>query len=125
MPNNNPPISCPNCQSPIKYVPAGVSKRTGKPYNEFWSCRNPDCSFTWRPDKIKQVIKPPQTLTFSPENMIKYLGVLRGDIKRLEEKIDKIEKIVERFSNEDKIVIYPEEGTADNTGVLEQSEPDL
>ena len=35
--------NCPKCQSPIKTVPAGVSKRTGQPYNAFQACSNRDC----------------------------------------------------------------------------------
>ena len=49
--NNQPPIICPFCQSPVREIPAGVSKRTGKPYNRFWACSNRDCSFTWRPEQ--------------------------------------------------------------------------
>jgi hypothetical protein len=26
------------CGAPLRFVPAGVSKRTGKPYNGFWAC---------------------------------------------------------------------------------------
>jgi len=26
-----------------KLIPAGVSKRTGKPYKAFYTCKNPDC----------------------------------------------------------------------------------
>lgn len=31
-------------QNTMKYVPAGVSKTTGKKYGEFWKCQNPDCT---------------------------------------------------------------------------------
>jgi len=27
-----------------RIVPAGVSKRTGKPYNTFWACSEPGCN---------------------------------------------------------------------------------
>lgn len=50
-----PPTICPHCQSPINHIPAGVSKRTGKRYGEFWACANRDCNFTWRPKKEKKV----------------------------------------------------------------------
>ena len=39
---------CPKCGSDIKRVPAGVSKRTGKPYNAFLSCTNRECDYTAR-----------------------------------------------------------------------------
>ena len=49
------PENCPydDCGKPIKHVPAGVSKKTGKPYGEFWSCSNYECDFTWRPSKTQ------------------------------------------------------------------------
>ena len=39
--------TCPQCNSPLKTVPAGVSKKTGKPYNAFTACSNREC--TWKP----------------------------------------------------------------------------
>jgi uncharacterized protein with PIN domain len=40
------PEKCPVCGGGIKNIPAGISKRTGNPYKEFWVCENPECSFT-------------------------------------------------------------------------------
>jgi len=40
------PKKCPHCGGEIRHIPAGISKRTGKPYKEFWVCENPECSFT-------------------------------------------------------------------------------
>jgi len=37
---------CPQCGSPLKLVPAGVSK-AGKNYPAFWSCTNRDCKYTF------------------------------------------------------------------------------
>jgi len=31
---------CPICGTIKELIPAGISKRTGKPYDEFWSCPN-------------------------------------------------------------------------------------
>jgi hypothetical protein len=56
MEKENPPSRCPNCDSPIRHVPAGISKKTGKPYEEFWSCDNRDCNFTWNRPKPKQAV---------------------------------------------------------------------
>lgn len=50
--NNLPPINCPQCGNPIKYVAAGISRKTGKKYSEFWSCSQ-RCGFTWRADRIE------------------------------------------------------------------------
>lgn len=44
------PTTCPQGGSPIKYVSAGISRKTGKNYSEFWSCSN-RCGFTWRKGK--------------------------------------------------------------------------
>ena len=43
-----PPNRCPKCDNPIKVVPSGISKRTGKPYSSFLSCTNRDCDYTAR-----------------------------------------------------------------------------
>ena len=46
---------CPVHKNAMTFKPAGVSKRTGKPYNGFWSCgiKNTDGTFcTYRPQKV-------------------------------------------------------------------------
>lgn len=37
----------------MKRVPAGVSKRTGKPYRAFYSCNDRNCNTTVREDDVK------------------------------------------------------------------------
>lgn len=37
--------NCPECGMPIKTVPAGISKSSGKPYSEFQCCSNRNCSY--------------------------------------------------------------------------------
>lgn len=37
---------CPKCTAGMQFVPAGVSKTTGNPYNAFWGC--PSCKHTTR-----------------------------------------------------------------------------
>ena len=51
MENDTPPIQCPKCNSNIKRIPGGISKRTGKSFDEFWACENRDCDFTWNRPK--------------------------------------------------------------------------
>lgn len=58
-------MTCPQCGSPIKTVPAGVSKKTGKAYQAFQACSNRDC--TWKPERnssgsapVGAVQRPPQ-----------------------------------------------------------------
>jgi len=40
------PERCPLCGSKINHIPAGISKKTGNHYQEFWACENPECSFS-------------------------------------------------------------------------------
>lgn len=39
---------CPKCGNELKLVPAGTSKKTGKPYDSFWSCADRNCGFTMK-----------------------------------------------------------------------------
>jgi len=48
---------CPNCDAEMKLVPAGVSKKTLKPYNAFWSC--PECK-----EKVNITAEPGFTKEF-------------------------------------------------------------
>lgn len=34
---------CNICQGDMKYIPAGISKKSGKPYDAFWSCKKYGC----------------------------------------------------------------------------------
>jgi UDP-N-acetylmuramate-alanine ligase len=38
-------MSCPVCGSEIKSIPAGISKKSGKPYPAFQICSNDECKF--------------------------------------------------------------------------------
>ena len=40
---------CPNCNSEMRLVKAGISRKTNKPYNAFFSC--PNCGQTFNPPK--------------------------------------------------------------------------
>ena len=109
MPNNNPPLNCPTCSAPIKYISAGISQKTGKRYSEFWSCSN-RCGFTWRKPKTGT----PQPLIQEKdqgEQILKGLREIYIKLNRIEEMLSEMNKIVQRFSNENKIVVYPGEGT--------------
>jgi len=48
---------CPECKSNVKYIPAGVSKKSGKPYDEFWGCSNKECKWTYSPKDAEQAQK--------------------------------------------------------------------
>jgi|SRR3990172_7727157 len=42
---------CPKCKSEMKLIPAGISKKTGKPYQAFYACPDKNCGATINPDK--------------------------------------------------------------------------
>lgn len=54
---------CPQCGSDIKTVPAGVSKKTNRPYNAFQACSNRECSWKplQRPSNLPNSSKPYKT----------------------------------------------------------------
>jgi hypothetical protein len=43
---NNMEPKCPICGGEMKLVPAGISKKTGKPYNSFYACKTWECKGT-------------------------------------------------------------------------------
>ena len=49
--------TCPKCDSPIKRVPAGVSRKTGKPYDAFMACEDRNCDYTARVEYEKPIPK--------------------------------------------------------------------
>ena len=56
-------MQCPVCNSEIKNIPAGVSKKTGKSYNAFSVCSNPQCGFkptdeTGKTSQVRETIRP-------------------------------------------------------------------
>jgi hypothetical protein len=67
--------NCPKCGSPLKVVPAGISKKTGRPYNSFTACSNRDCDY--KPNQVKPIINATET-----KNLIK---VENGKMDRIEE----------------------------------------
>jgi len=38
-------MNCPQCNSEVKQIPSGVSRKTGKPYNAFLACSNKACNY--------------------------------------------------------------------------------
>ena len=50
-------MNCEMCGSPIKEVPAGISRKTGKSYNVFRVCSNNECGFKhFEADGTKNVV---------------------------------------------------------------------
>ena len=59
------PSECPRCHSKMKEVPAGVSKKTGRPFRRFWACENLECDFTYNErKKRKNRFKQDQDLAY-------------------------------------------------------------
>ncbi len=50
---------CDQCSSIVKHIPAGISKKTGKSYNDFWVCSNDNCSS--RKQSTQNTQTPPTT----------------------------------------------------------------
>ena len=63
----NKTMQCNKCQKEMKLVPAGVSKRTGKKYDAFYSCDR-ECGET---AKAGQVYTPPET---APEDKVQEMA---------------------------------------------------
>jgi hypothetical protein len=41
--STGPSSVCPRHHVPWRFVPAGISKRSGRAYSEFWTCPEPGC----------------------------------------------------------------------------------
>lgn len=48
---------CTICGEEVKLIPAGISKKTGKPYSAFWSCPNRHIQNMPAPKAIKPVVQ--------------------------------------------------------------------
>ena len=84
--NEQIPITCPKCGGQIKYIPAGVSKKTGKPYSEFWTCGQ-RCGYSYNPPKEEKqpiINHEPIELKLIKEGF----GLLRGEHKEINRKLD-------------------------------------
>ena len=57
-------MQCPKCQGDMKIIPAGVSKKTGKPYEAFYSCKTWECGGT---AKIPTEGQPTSQGSFRPD----------------------------------------------------------
>lgn len=104
---NTPPTQCPLCGGNI--ILKTGRKQDGSTYR-FYGCsnfRDLGCRFTWRPiaTPTPTIPKPFLGNMLTQDIFIKYLGVLRGDIKKLEDKINKLFNVS---------VIYP--AKIDKTG---------
>ncbi len=87
-----PPTRCPKCDSAIKVVPSGISKRTGKPYSSFMSCTNRECEYTARlTDKPQNtgeqmIIEGINNIIVSQKEIWKLLAVIKNKLDDLDRK---------------------------------------
>lgn len=76
-------MQCQSCNQPLKLIPAGVSRKTGKSYNSFYACIN----------KCQQPFSQSPQTTGSPttrENEQTGFQVLTEHIVALEAKVDSL-----------------------------------
>ncbi len=77
MENQEP--MCPVCSAAMKYIPAGVSKRTRKPYAAFWGCTTYGCKGTVRIPA--EGANPPQNAPQASTGRPMYDSFPKKDIK--------------------------------------------
>ena len=82
--------NCSTCGMPIKTVPAGISKKTGNPYDSFQTCSNNECPSKKPKPKSKPV----------PPGLAMPKAELANDtqLSMISAKLDKIILLMERAS---------------------------
>lgn len=75
--------NCPVCGSLLKTIPAGVSKKTGKPYQSFTACPN-KCNTSWNSSP-----NPPQSPTVKENQGVGEMLVMER-IDAINERLDKL-----------------------------------
>ena len=103
----NAPSTCPLCGGLINHIRAGVSKRTGKPYNEFWACSDRSCEYTWHPTTKpkEETVEIKETPTFNRIGDI----ATKDDIEKVLNALREIYKVVTQNTN----TILPKSGSTD------------
>lgn len=83
---------CPKCGTPTKIVPAGISKKTGKPYSAFMSCTSMSCDWTGS-------VPTPEPSIDSDTGELRKEGdqgkEILDEIKRIHLRIDALAKFLE------------------------------
>lgn len=100
---NQPNPPCPRCGGETKIVPAGISKKTGKPYKAFYSCKVWECGGTARFQNYAQnspqnenthnTAQNPQSFNPEPSRGI------QNDFSESLEKIDDLTKKVNEMAH--------------------------
>ena len=105
---------CPQCGAPTKVVPAGISKRTNKPYKAFIACTERNCNYTARLDNQSSTnasyspkferTEPPVT----KKELDNYLNAIRVAFKELQKDIDGLKGALIDESNEKAFQLHRE-----------------
>ena len=95
--NNKP--SKKECDS-CRFIPAGISKRTGKPYSSFWVCDNEECPNYKEPGGFKPIQRKIENTLPRDVVLIEMVGDIKNGIKELNERLDKMaDYLVEKLSD--------------------------
>jgi hypothetical protein len=85
-------MNCPNCGFTLKTIPAGVSKKTGKPYEAFQSCSNFQCKYTQRIGSQQNKEGLEKAVPNGNDKILLVLDELRVTNKRLDGLADFLEE---------------------------------
>lgn len=92
---------CTNCGQPMRMIPAGVSKKTGKPYSAFFKCKI--CGYGENaPTAYQQQYQQQQPAQAQPERpsaTTETLMRLITKVTNLEKRIVKIEAAIPNFTS--------------------------
>lgn len=83
------PKLCVICQEPLRLIPAGISRKTNKPYQAFFACPN-KCKQTPKPSGSNQILME-EIVGFRKEmneRLDEINGLLTNIIKKYEERTE-------------------------------------
>jgi hypothetical protein len=87
---------CQDCGAPLKVIPAGISKSTGKPYKAFKACSQ-RCGYTEKIDEQNQ----PNSFVKKDKESVEVLKEISSDIKEIK---DYIKDIMVEYAEKNKLV---------------------
>jgi len=91
-------MQCPTCQDEMRQVPAGVSKKTGKPYRAFFACDKQACKEAKKSNYNTTAPAPVayQTQACNCEETIAKIRIAFGDMQK---RVQGLETLVESLSS--------------------------
>ena len=92
---------CTQCGNPMNLVPAGVSKRTGKPYNAFYACKA--CGHTEHADtgRVAQGFNTTeQTIVKNTiEGIVIEVKAMAGEVEGMKDSLEKLTRVIVSLNN--------------------------